>query len=242
MVKFLELRKGRVIALFYYDPTLILLLPVILLTLYAQSKVRSTYKRYLRVATSRGYTGLEVARTMLDSNGLSHIEIEMAPGVLTDHYDPRRKVLRLSRDVYLGTAIASNAIAAHEVGHAIQHEEGYVPLKVRNAIVPLTQIASNLSWFFIIGGLIFSSLNLFLTIGIAMFSIAVFFQIITLPVEFDASRRAIEELEGDGFLERGELTGGKQVLDAAALTYIAATASVMVQLIRLLFIRNKRRN
>ncbi|MDO4793549.1 MAG: zinc metallopeptidase [Filifactor alocis] len=226
----------------YYDPTIILLLPVILLTLYAQSKVKSTYRRYLRVATSKGYTGSEVARVMLNNNGLSHVDIEMAPGMLTDHYDPRNRVLRLSRDVYLGTAIASNAIAAHEVGHAIQHEEGYVPLKVRNAIVPLTQIASNLSWLFIMGGLIFSSLHHLLTIGIAMFSIAVFFQIITLPVEFDASRRAIEELEGEGFLEGRELAGGKQVLDAAALTYIAATASAMVQLIRLLFIRDRRRS
>lgn len=226
----------------YYDPTLILLLPVILLTLYAQSNIKSTYRRYLKVATSKGYTGSEVARVILNNNGLSHIDIEMAPGMLTDHYDPRHKVLRLSRDVYLGTAIASNAIAAHEAGHAIQHEEGYIPLRVRNAIVPLTQIASTLSWLFIMGGLIFSSLHHLLTIGIAMFSTAVFFQIITLPVEFDASRRAIEELEEEGFLEGSELAGGKQVLDAAALTYIAATASAMVQLIRLLFIRNRRRN
>lgn len=225
----------------YYDPTIVLLLPVILLTLYAQSKVKLTYRRYLRVATSRGYTGSQVARIMLNNNGLFHVEIEMAPGTLTDHYDPSRKILRLSRAVYLGTAIASNAIAAHEVGHAIQHEEGYIPLRVRNAIIPLTQIASSLSWVFIMAGLIFSSFHFLLTIGIAMFSLAVFFQVITLPVEFDASRRAIEELEGEGFLETREIEGGKEVLDAAALTYIAATASAVVQLIRLLFIRDRRR-
>lgn len=227
---------------YYFDSTMILLIPVILLTIYAQNKVKSTYERYLRVRTRRGYNGAEVARAMLNHNGLFHVEVEMTPGVLTDHYDPRTKVLRLSKDVYLGTAIASNAIAAHEVGHAIQHEVGYIPLKFRNTIVPLVQVATNLSWLFIFVGLLLSSMKGLLTIGILMFSFAVLFQIITLPVEFDASRRALMELRNEGFLDREELHAGKQVLDAAALTYVAAAAGSIMQMIRLILIRNRRRD
>lgn len=227
---------------YYFDSTMILLIPVILLTVYAQNKVKSTYERYLRVRTRRGYNGAEVARAMLNHNGLFHVEVEMTPGVLTDHYDPRTKVLRLSKDVYLGTAIASNAIAAHEVGHAIQHEVGYIPLKFRNTIVPLVQVATNLSWLFIFVGLLLSSMKGLLTIGILMFSFAVLFQIITLPVEFDASRRALMELRNEGFLDREELHAGKQVLDAAALTYVAAAAGSIMQMIRLILIRNRRRD
>lgn len=227
---------------YYFDSTMVLLIPVILLTVYAQNKVKSTYERYLRVRTRRGYNGAEVARAMLNHNGLFHVEVEMTPGVLTDHYDPRTKVLRLSKDVYLGTAIASNAIAAHEVGHAIQHEVGYIPLKFRNTIVPLVQVATNLSWLFIFVGLLLSSMKGLLTIGILMFSFAVLFQIITLPVEFDASRRALMELRNEGFLDREELHAGKQVLDAAALTYVAAATGSIVQIIRLILIRNRRRD
>lgn len=227
---------------YYFDSTMILLIPVVLLTVYAQNKVKLTYDRYLRVRTGRGYSGAEVARAMLTHNGLFDVEVEMISGTLTDHYDPRSKRLRLSRDVYLGTAIASNAIAAHEVGHAIQHERDYFPLKFRNTIVPLVQVATNLSWFFILAGLILTSMRGLLTIGIAMFSFAVLFQIITLPVEFDASRRALIELRDQGFLVGQEIQAGKQVLDAAALTYVAAAAGAIMQMVRLLLIRNRRRD
>ena len=163
------------------------------------------------------------------------------PGTLTDHYNPGTRILRLSNQVYYGTTVASNAIAAHEVGHAIQHSHNYFPLVLRNKIVPVVSIASNLSWFFIIAGLVISAMQNLLTVGIVMFSMAVLFQIITLPVEFDASRRALVELENEGILSAEEIRGGKAVLDAAALTYVAAAASAVSQLLRLLFIQHSRR-
>lgn len=226
---------------FYYDATIIFLIPTILLTLYAQNKVRSAYERYLRVPTRNGYTGAQTARAILDNNGLQNVQIQLVPGTLTDHYNPRTRILRLSNQVYYGTTVASNAIAAHEVGHAIQHSRNYIPLVVRNKIVPVVSIASNLSWFFIIAGLFISSMQNLLTVGIVMFSMAVLFQIITLPVEFDASRRALVELENEEILYREEIRGGKAVLDAAALTYVAAAASAVSQLLRLIFIQNSRR-
>lgn len=226
---------------FYYDATIIFLIPTILLTLYAQNKVRSAYERYLRVPTRNGYTGAQTARAILDNNGLQNVQIQLVPGTLTDHYNPRTRILRLSNQVYYGTTVASNAIAAHEVGHAIQHYRNYIPLVVRNKIVPVVSIASNLSWFFIIAGLVISAMQNLLTVGIVMFSMAVLFQIITLPVEFDASRRALVELENEGILSAEEIRGGKAVLDAAALTYVAAAASAVSQLLRLLFIQNSRR-
>ena len=226
---------------FYYDATIIFLIPTILLTLYAQNKVRSAYERYLRVPTRNGYTGAQTARAILDNNGLQNVEIQLVPGTLTDHYNPGTRILRLSNQVYYETTVASNAIAAHEVGHAIQHSHNYIPLVVRNMIVPVVSIASNLSWFFIIAGLVISAMQNLLTVGIVMFSMAVLFQIITLPVEFDASRRALVELENEGILSAEEIRGGKAVLDAAALTYVAAAASAVSQLLRLLFIQNSRR-
>lgn len=226
---------------FYYDATIIFLIPTILLTLYAQNKVRSAYERYLRVPTRNGYTGAQTARAILDNNGLQNVQIQLVPGTLTDHYNPRTRILRLSNQVYYGTTVASNAIAAHEVGHAIQHSHNYFPLVLRNKIVPVVSIASNLSWFFIIAGLVISAMQNLLTVGIVMFSMAVLFQIITLPVEFDASRRALVELENEGILSAEEIRGGKAVLDAAALTYVAAAASAVSQLLRLLFIQNSRR-
>jgi neutral zinc metallopeptidase family protein len=226
---------------FYYDSTMIFLIPSILLTLYAQHKVRSAYERYLRVPTRNGYTGAQTARAILDKNGLRNVEVQLVPGTLTDHYNPGTRILRLSNEVYYGTTVASNAIAAHEVGHAIQHAHHYFPLDFRNKIVPVVNVASNLAWFFIIGGLVISSLNGLLTIGILMFCMAVLFQIITLPVEFDASRRALVELKQEQILSESEIRGGKAVLDAAALTYVAAAASAVSQLLRLMYIQNNRR-
>lgn len=226
---------------FYYDSTMIFLIPSILLALYAQHKVRSAYERYLRVPTRNGYTGAQTARAILDKNGLRNVEVQLVPGTLTDHYNPGTRILRLSNEVYYGTTVASNAIAAHEVGHAIQHARHYFPLDFRNKIVPVVNIASNLAWFFIIGGLFISALNGLLTIGILMFCMAVLFQIITLPVEFDASRRALVELKQEQILSESEIRGGKAVLDAAALTYVAAAASAVSQLLRLMYIQNNRR-
>ena len=226
---------------FYYDSAVIFLIPSILLALYAQHKVRSAYERYLRVPTRNGYTGAQTARAILDKNGLRNVDVQLVPGTLTDHYNPGTRILRLSNEVYYGTTVASNAIAAHEVGHAIQHARHYFPLDFRGKIVPVVNIASNLAWFFIIGGLFISALNGLLTIGILMFCMAVLFQIITLPVEFDASRRALVELKQEQILSESEIRGGKAVLDAAALTYVAAAASAVSQLLRLMYIQNNRR-
>ncbi|MBP2026632.1 Zn-dependent membrane protease YugP [Acetoanaerobium pronyense] len=226
---------------FFYDSTMIILIPAIILAMYAQSKVKSTYAKYVRIPSKKGYTGADAARAILDKNGLSDVNIQHIGGVLSDHYDPRTRVLRLSDQVYRGTSIASSAIAAHEVGHAIQHAKSYAPLIFRNAIVPVVNFASNLSWFFIMAGLIFAGMQSLLDIGIILFTGAVIFQIVTLPVEFNASSRALSELESVGVLTREEIPQSKKVLNAAALTYVAATATAVAQLIRLLLIRDRRR-
>jgi len=226
---------------FFYDSTMIILIPAIILAMYAQSKVKSTYAKYVRIPSKKGYTGADAARAILDKNGLSDVNIQHIGGVLSDHYDPRTRVLRLSDQVYRGTSIASSAIAAHEVGHAIQHAKSYAPLTFRNAIVPVVNFASNLSWFFIMAGLIFAGMQSLLDIGIILFTGAVIFQIVTLPVEFNASSRALSELESVGVLTREEIPQSKKVLNAAALTYVAATATAVAQLIRLLVIRDRRR-
>ncbi len=227
--------------MFYYDYTIILLIPALLLTMYAQSKIQSEYNRYLRVKAQKGYTGAQAAREILNRNGLSSVPIELISGKLSDHYDPRTRVLRLSNDVYNGTSIAANAIAAHEVGHAIQHANSYFALNFRNAIFPVVSIASQAAMPLILIGLFFSQFNGLLDIGILLFTATVLFQIVTLPVEFDASRRAINALQTDGILVGNEISQGKKVLNAAALTYVAGAATAISQLLRLLMIRNDRR-
>lgn len=224
---------------FYYDSTMIILIPAVLLTMYAQNKVNSTYRQYVRVPNRQGISGAETARQILNRNGLSDVRIEQSKGTLSDHYDPGRRVLRLSPEVYGRSTIASSAIAAHEVGHAIQHSKNYAPLVVRNAIVPLVNFATNISWFLILAGMLIGLLGL-IDIGILLFSTAVVFQLVTLPVEFDASKRALVELETMGILNPAELPQGKKVLDAAALTYIAAAATSILQLLRLIALRNQR--
>lgn len=227
---------------FYYDYTMIILIPAILLTLYAQGKVRSNFEKYLRVPTRRGYSGAQVARILLDQNGLRDIPIEIARGQLTDHYDPTRRVLRLSGEVYQGSSIAAVSVAAHEVGHAIQHANRYVPLSLRNAIFPVARFGSSAAWGFIMIGFLIPSLGGLMDIGILLFAAAVLFQIITLPVEFNASRRALELLDSNGLIYSAEEEEGAQnVLRAAALTYVAAMASGIAQLARLILIRNRRR-
>lgn len=223
-----------------FDPTMIILIPAIVLTLYAQSKVKSNFNKYLRVPTRRGYTGAQVARYLLDQNGLHQIPIEVASGQLSDHYDPTKRVLRLSREVHQGNSIASVSVAAHEVGHAIQHANGYAPLSIRNMVFPVARFGSSAAWIFIMVGLLIPSLGGLMNIGILLFGAAVLFQVVTLPVEFNASSRALKLLDANGFVMGEESKGAQKVLRAAALTYVAAMASGVAQLIRLILIRNSR--
>ena len=221
------------------DPTWILLLPAILLSLYAQTKVNSTYRRYARVAARAGMPAFEMARRMLDMNGLQHISVQQVGGSLTDHYDPRKKELRLSQSIYNSSSVAALGIAAHECGHALQDAEGYAPLRIRGALVPVANIGSRLSWVLILIG-IFLSFGQLVTLGIIFFSAAVLFQLVTLPVEFNASRRAMATLEGASFLTAEELPMAKKVLGAAALTYVAAALTSLLQLLRLILLFGRR--
>lgn len=225
-----------------YDSTMLILIPAIILSFYAQYKVQSTFQRYLQLASRSGYTGAQVARMILDGQGLTDVLIEQVGGRLTDHYDPRKRVLRLSREVYYGNSIASLGVAAHESGHAIQHAYGYAPLSIRNAIVPIVNFSSRAAFIFIFAGLFLAGSTILLDIGIYMFAAVVLFQLITLPVEFNASSRAIELLAGGGYVSRDEERHVRKVLNAAALTYVASAATAVAQLFRLLMIRDRRRN
>ena len=224
-----------------FDPTMLILIPAIIFTLYAQSKVKSAFEKYIRVPTRRGYSGAEVARMLLNQNGLHDVPIEAAKAQLGDHYDPTKRVLRLSGEVSRGSSIASVSVAAHEVGHAIQHANGYVPLSVRNMIFPVARFGSSAAWIFILVGLMIPNLGGLMDIGILLFGAAVLFQAVTLPVEFNASSRALEMLDANGYIYDEERKGAKNVLNAAALTYVAAMASGLAQLMRLILIRNRRR-
>jgi len=219
----------------FFDPTMILLIPGIILAMYAQGKVQSTFQRYSRVLSQRGITGAQVARKILDSYGLYDVEIELTGGHLSDHYDPRSRKVRLSNEVYRGSSLASLGVAAHEVGHAIQHDTGYAPLHIRNSIIPVTQIGSTLSFPLLLLGL-FMGIPALAQLGVLLFTGVVVFQLITLPVEFNASSRALAILNSEGFLSREELSGTKKVLDAAALTYVAAALMAALNLLRLLII------
>lgn len=226
---------------FFYDPTMFILIPAIIFTLYAQGKVKSNFGRYLKVPSRKGYLGVQVARMLLDQNGLYDIPIEIARGQLGDHYDPIKRVLRLSGEVYQGSSIASISVAAHEVGHAIQHAKGYMPLSLRNMVFPIARFGSSAAWGFILIGLMIPNLGGLMDIGILLFGFAVLFQLITLPVEFNASSRALSLLDTNGFIVEEEKKGVQNVLRAAALTYVAAMASGLAQLMRLILIRNRRR-
>lgn len=226
---------------FYFDPTMIILIPSIIFAMYAQGKVKSTFAKYLRVHSKKGYSGFQVARYILDHNGMKDVPIEITRGQLSDHYDPRKRIVRLSYDVYHGTSLASISVAAHETGHAIQHAHGYVPLSFRNAIFPVASFGSKAAWFFVIIGLIMATPTL-VDLGILLFTAAVLFQVITLPVEFNASSRAMRLLDEGGFIVGDEYNKSKKVLNAAALTYVAAMATAVSQLIRLLLIRGRGRD
>ena len=222
----------------YWDQTMIILIPALIFSLIAQLMVKSAFSKYSGVRNSRGYTGADAARAILDRNGLSYIRIEHINGELTDHYDPGANVIRLSDSVYNNDSVAAVGVAAHEAGHAVQYAEGYGPIKVRSAIIPITQFGSNLSTPLVILGIIFSS-NVLITAGILLFCTVVLFQAITLPVEFNASGRALKVLREEHFLDDDEMKGAKSVLTAAALTYVAAMFSALASLARLLLIRNR---
>lgn len=224
--------------MFYYDSTMIILIPALIISFIAQMKVNTTFEKYSRVRSQGGSTGEQVARRLLDSKGLFDIPVELVQGKLTDHYDPVNRVMRLSSDVYYGTSVASIGVAAHETGHAIQHQENYAPLKIRNTIVPVANLGSNLSWILLILGFILGISGLVKT-GIILFSTVVLFQLVTLPVEFDASSRAISMLEGTGTLYGEEIKGAKNVLSAAAMTYVAATLTAISQLLRLIVLSRR---
>lgn len=218
---------------------MLFLLPALLFAMYAQFKVSTSFNKYLKVASRSGYSGKEVARMILDRNGLHEVRIEPVAGQLTDHYDPRTKVVRLSKNVYNGNSIAAISVAAHEVGHAIQHGEGYFPLVLRNNIAPIASLGSRFVWILILLGLVISPP--FLEVGIMLYVAVVLFQVVTLPVEFNASKRALYQLE-NGIVLREEIKPSKEVLNAAAMTYVAATLVALGQLLRLLSLSNRRRN
>ena len=233
--------------MFYYlDWTyIVLVIPAMILALYAQNKVNSTFKKYSRVASRSGMTGAQAARRLMELNGVYDVSIERVSGNLTDHYDPSKKVLRLSDSVYSDTSVAAIGVAAHETGHAIQHARGYVPLTLRTVMVPLANLGSTLSMPLIFLGILFSFSsrmgNSMINLGILLFGLSVVFTIITLPVEFNASRRAVACLGDSGILYDDEIGGVKKVLSAAAMTYVASTAVALANFLRLIIIFGGRR-
>jgi len=228
--------------MYFGDYTFFLLIPCLLLAFYAQARVRGTYAKFSRVAAASGVSGAQMAREILNVGGAVEVQIEQTPGQLSDHYDPRKKVLRLSAGVHGSSSIAALGIAAHEAGHALQHHAGYAPLALRNGIYPVANIGSTLAFPIFIAGFFFSSRgpNILMDIGILLFSGAVVFSVLTLPVEFNASKRAVALLGERGYLRGQELDGARRVLSAAALTYVAATAMAAMQLVRMLVLRQSR--
>lgn len=218
---------------------LILVLPAVIFSLWASIRVNTTFKKYSKIRSMRGITGAEAARRVLDANGLQHIRIEQIPGNLTDHYDPRSDVIRLSESVYGNTSIAAVGVACHEAGHAVQHAANYAPVKIRAAIIPVTNIGSRLAIPLIILGILLNSLAsapeflVIAYIGVACYGLCTLFQLVTLPTEFDASRRALRCIESYGILGSEEIGGARRVLTAAAMTYVAALAVSLMQLLRL---------
>lgn len=223
-----------------YYTSMIVLVPAIIFAMYAQYKVKTSFSKYLKVRSHKGITGVEAARRILNYNDLHNIPIELSRGSLSDHYDPRKRVLRLSPEVYNGTSIASLSVAAHEVGHALQHARAYAPLTIRNSIAPTVGFASQAAMpLAFIGFIMGRSGSLLIEIGIYLYALAVFFQVITLPVEFNASKRAIIQLEETGLISDEETPRAKKVLNAAALTYVAAMAVAIANLLRLILLRNR---
>ena len=227
---------------YYYgfDPLYFLIIISVVIAMVAQYKVKSTYSKYSRVRSDLGLTGAQAAQKILNMNGIYDVSIQHIAGDLTDNYNPRNKVLSLSDAVYNSTSIAAIGVAAHECGHAIQHDVGYAPLLIRNTIAPVVNIASSLSWIFIAAGLFFGMSPTLIDVGIIMFSLAVLFELITLPVEFNASGRALTILSDSGMLYPDETAGAKKVLSAAAMTYVASALTAVLQLLRLIMLFGRR--
>ena len=227
---------------YYYgfDPLYFLILISVVIAMVAQYKVKSTYSKYSRVRSDLGLTGAQAAQKILNMNGIYDVSIQHIAGDLTDNYNPRNKVLSLSDAVYNSTSIAAIGVAAHECGHAIQHDVGYAPLLIRNTIAPVVNIASSLSWIFIAAGLFFGMSPTLIDVGIIMFSLAVLFELITLPVEFNASGRALTILSDSGMLYPDETAGAMKVLSAAAMTYVASALTAVLQLLRLIMLFGRR--
>lgn len=226
---------------YYMDPTYVLVIIAFALTLFASLGVKSTFNKYNEVRSARGITAAEAARRILDANGLQNIAVSRVSGDLTDHYSPKENVIRLSDSTFNSSSVAAIGVAAHECGHAIQHKVGYVPIKIRNSIVPIVNISNSLSMPLFFIGLILGITPLALA-GAILFGAVLVFQLVTLPTEINASRRAMQTLEGMGLLEGEELSGAKKTLTAAAMTYVAAVASTALQFLRLLLIANRRRD
>ena len=227
--------------MFYIDWTyIILVMPFVIFSMIASAKVNSSFKKYSEVYSRRGLTAAEAARRVLNENGVSGVAIERVQGHLTDHFDPKSNTIRLSENVYDSTSVASIGVACHEAGHAVQHAVGYIPVKVRTAIVPITNIGSKLSMPLIVLGIFLSyfgeQYSIIAYIGVALFALCVVFQLVTLPTEFNASRRAIRAISDGGILYEDEVKGAKKVLSAAAMTYVAALAVTVMQLLRLVLI------
>ncbi len=235
--------------LFWGDWTILILIPAMIFAIWAQMRVKSTFNKYAKVHNRRGLTGAEAARRVLDAAGLYHVRIERVHGHLTDHYDPRENVIRLSDATYASTGIAALGVAAHEAGHAVQHAKGYVPIKLRAAIIPLTRFGSMLAMPLFIIGMLFAGGSyvgggigeILMLTGILFFSFSTLFQLVTLPTEFNASSRAMKALEDGGMLADDELPAARSTLSAAAMTYVAALASSLASLLRLILIFNRRR-
>lgn len=229
--------------LYYYDWSyLIFMLPLIIFTLVIQGIMNSTFRKYSAILNSRGITGAQAAERVLMQNGVTGVRIEPVQGSFTDHFDPRTNVIRLSEPVYNSNSIAAVGVACHEAGHAVQHAQGYLPNKIRSVILPAANIGSKLSWIFIIAGLITSALQPLLYVGIILFSAAVLFTLATLPVEFNASSRALKCIKETAMLSESEYTGAKRTLQAAAMTYVASAATAVAQLLRLILIAGRRNN
>lgn len=223
---------------------LVFIVPCIIITLICQVKVQSTFSKYSKIRNSRNITGAQAAEYVLRQNGVTGVRIEHVSGSMTDHFDPRTNVIRLSDTVYNGNSVAAVGVACHEAGHAVQHAEGYLPNKIRGFILPMAKIGSQLSWILILLGLVFTAKVGFvlLYIGIILFSLSVLFTIATLPVEFNASKRALECIRTSDLLYGDEYTGAKRTLQAAAMTYVASALTAIMQLLRLIIIARGRRD
>jgi len=226
---------------FYFDWTYLLVIPGLIIALWAQASVKRAYGKYSQVSTKGGITGADVARRILAQNNIDIAVTRSEGGQLSDHYDPKAKVIRLSQGVYDNSSIAALGIAAHETGHAIQYHKSYMPIFVRNGLLPVANIGSFLAFPMVFLGIIFGHFSFLINIGILLFTAVVIFQIVTLPIEFNASKRAMETLADGGYLDEYEIVGARRVLTAAAMTYVAALIATLLQLLRLILLSQRRR-